>query len=191
MQPARRLLTYEDLLQLPEGERGEIVRGSLMVAPAPLPRHGRIQRAIGARIGTPFDDDDGSGGPGGWWIIPEVEIRFDAHEIFRADLAGWLRPRLPDPWDQRPIDVVPDWVCEILSPSNAAHDRVTKKQAYASAGVPFYWIVDPQEHTLEAFALRDGRWVDVGAFDRTATARIQPFDAIELSVGRVFPPNGG
>ena len=188
MESARRLLTYEDLFDLPDGTRAEIVHGSLVVQPSSLPRHGRVQGTVWRAVGGPFDGDDGRGGPGGWWIIPEVDVRFERHTIFRPDLAGWRRERLPSPWDIRPIDVVPDWVCEILSPSNGAHDRVTKKREYARAGVPFYWIIDPQARTLEAFALREGTWYDVGLHDDTGVGRIPPFEAIELEVGLLFPP---
>lgn len=188
MEPARRLSTYEDLLALPEGAKAELIQGAIVSMPAPLPRHARAQRALGSLVGGPYDDDEGRGGPGGWWILLEVDVRFAAHDVLRPDVAGWRRERLPDPWDQRPIDTRPDWVCEILSPTNAAHDRVTKRHVYAAHGVPFYWIVDPDARTLEALALRDGTWVDAGTFDETATARIPPFGEIELEVGRLFPP---
>ena len=106
----------------------------------------------------------------------------------RPDLAGWWRDRLPDPWDTRPIDTRPDWVCEIRSPSNAAVDRVRKSRLYAEHGVPFYWIVDPAERTLEARRLVEGSWLEVGTFDATSVARTAPFETIELDVGRLFPP---
>jgi len=111
-----------------------------------------------------------------------------ARRIVRPDLAGWWRDRLPDPWDTRPIDTRPDWVCEIRSPSNAAVDRVRKSRLYAEHGVPFYWIVDPAERTLEARRLVEGSWLEVGTFDATSVARTAPFETIELDVGRLFPP---
>jgi Uma2 family endonuclease len=158
-----------------------------MTLPAPLPRHSRAQRAIGSFVGGPFDDNDGFGGPGGWWIFLEVDVALDKHEIVRPDLAGFRRERLPKP-DVRPIHVVPDWICEILSPSNEAHDRVTKKRLYARSGVRFYWLVNPEACTLEALELIEGRYVDAGSFDSTATARVPPFEAVELPIGRLFLP---
>lgn len=83
---------------------------------------------------------------------------------------------------------MPDWICEILSPSNASHDRVKKRRLYAQAGVTFYWLVDPDGRTLEALTLRDDGWLEIGAFDDTAVVRIAPFEAIELDVGRLFLP---
>ena len=188
MEAARRLLTYEDLLAAPEDAKAEIVEGVLETLPSPLPRHSRVQGSLRSLIGRAFDDDDGRGGPGGWWIFLEVDVRLAVNDIVRPDLVGFRRERLPDPWDQRPIDVRPDWVCEVLSPSNVAHDRVTKRRLYARHGVPFYWIVDPDAGTLEALRLTDGVWVDAGTFDASSIARVPPFEAVELEVGRLFPP---
>ncbi len=187
MTTSGRLATYEDLLASPEGTRVELVAGTIVTAPAPLPRHSNPQGSLRRFVGGPFHDDDGFGGPGGWWIFVEVDVRFGVHDVLRPDLAGWRRERLATP-DVRPIDVVPDWVCEILSPSTAARDRVYKRRLYAQCGVASYWVVDPAARTLEAYTLRDGSWVDAGAFDDTAVARIAPFEAVELPVGRLFLP---
>ena len=88
---------------------------------------------------------------------------------------------------------MPDWVCEIVSPSKPAHDRVRKRRVYAAHGVPFYWIVDPAERTLEALRLdaAASEWREVGAYDDESVARIAPFEAVELDVGRLFPPGQG
>jgi Uma2 family endonuclease len=188
MDAAKKLATYDDLLELPEGHRAEIIAGIVVSPPSPLPKHGRAQRVLGRLIGGPFDDDDGRGGPGGWWILPEVDVRFTPHDIVKPDLAGWRRERLASPWDMRPIDVVPDWICEILSPSNIADDRVRKRQLYAEHDVAFYWLLDPQARTLEALRLESKIWVEVGSYDDASIARVAPFDAIEIEVGRFFPP---
>jgi len=185
---ATKLATYEDLLRLPDDVRGEVLSGRVVTAPAPMPKHSKAQRALGSFIGRPFDDDDGHGGPGGWWIFVEVDIALGAHDIVRPDLAGWRRERLVDPAEQRPITVVPDWVCEILSPSTAARDKVQKRALYGEAGVLHYWIVDVDARTLEAFTLESGRWVLTGSYDDASTAAIPPFDAVALDVGRLFLP---
>ncbi len=186
VQSARKLATYQDLLELPGDARAEIIRGEIVGLPAPRPRHSKSQGALRRFLGGPYDDDDGFGGPGGWWIFVEVDVRLGG-DVVRPDLSGWRRDRLPDP-DVRPIDVVPDWTCEILSESNAAHDRVTKRRLYAEHGVAYFWLVDPDARTLEALVLEHGRWVDGGSFDEHAAARIAPFPEVELNVGRLFLP---
>lgn len=185
---APNLATYRDLLILAEEVRAEILAGELITAPAPLPRHSNAQRALGRFVGGPFHDDDGRGGPGGWWIFVEVDVELTEHDIVRPDLAGWRRARLPNPGALRPIRTVPDWVCEVTSPSSASRDRVTKRQLYAAHGVPFYWIVDPEARTLEALQLEHGRWAELGAWDDTAIAAIPPFEATSVEVGRLFLP---
>ncbi len=189
MDPARRLATYSDLLALPEDVRAEIVAGEVVVQPSPLPRHNWIVRTLGRVVGGPFDNDHGGGGPGGWWIIPDVDVELSAHDVVRPDLAGWRRERLPDPWDKRPIDVVPDFVCETLSPSNARHDRLTKADLYARSKVGFYWLIDPVEATLEAYEL-DAAWLRLGGWTRGDVARVRPFELIEIDIARLFPPVG-
>ena len=186
--PASKLATYNDLRDLPEETRAEILAGHVVASPAPLPRHSKAQGAVRRFLGGPFDDDDGRGGPGGWWIFVEVDVALDQHDIVRPDLAGWRRERLLRPGATRPIEVVPDWVCEVVSPSTAARDRVTKRNLYARSGVAHYWLIDPEARVFEALALHDGSWFELGVYDDAATARIPPFDAVELEIGRLFLP---
>lgn len=185
---AEKLATYADLLRLPEGVRAEVLGGRMHTSPAPLPKHRKAQGAIRRFVGGPYDDDDGFGGPGGWWIFVEVDVQLTPHDVVRPDLSGWRRARLRDPGDKRPIEVAPDWVCEILSPTTARHDRVTKRDLYARHRVGHYWIVDVDARTLEVFELQQGKWVLAGNFDDTATARVAPFEEVELAVARLFLP---
>jgi Uma2 family endonuclease len=188
MDPARRLATYEDLRTLSEEVRAEVLDGAIISLEPPSGVHSFAQGDLYYRIRGPFQGD--GGGPGGWWILLEADIRFDAHNIVRPDVAGWRRSRASAPWEQRPIEIIPDWIAEVLSESNAAHDRVRKRRLYAAHGVAFYWILDPRSRTLEALMLDPStkRWTETGVYGDTDIARIPPFDAIELDVGRLFPP---
>jgi Uma2 family endonuclease len=188
MDTAQRRATYEDLLLLPEGVRAEVIGGEVIFLPNPLPVHQFIASALSGFLAVPLQHRPGARERGEWWIIPDCDVRLEPHEIVQPDVAGWRRTRLPDPWHTRPIDVVPDWACEILSPSNARHDLVTKRGLYARFGVRHYWLIDPATRTLTALELRGELWVELGAWDDMATARIAPFDAIELEVGALFPP---
>jgi hypothetical protein len=68
---------------------------------------------------------------------------------------------------------------------------VTKRNLYAAHAIGHYWTVDAEERTLEAFALSEEKWVLLGAYDETATARIESFAEVELAVGRLFLPRPG
>jgi Uma2 family endonuclease len=117
-----------------------------------------------------------------------VDVELSEHDVVRPDVAGWRRERLPNPGTLRPIRTVPDWVSEVTSPTSGSRDRVTKRQLYATHGVPYYWIVDPEARTLEALELKDGRWTELGAWDDRALAAVRPFEQMSLEVGRLFLP---
>ena len=115
-------------------------------------------------------------------------MELEAHEIVVPDLVGWRRERMPELPPERPIRTRPDWVCEVVSPSNRWRDRGRKADLYVRVRIPHYWIVDPEERTLEAFEAHDGAWVRLGAWTDGDTPRIAPFDAIALDVGGLFTP---
>src|SRR5438552_16333800 len=85
---------------------------------------------------------DANVGGTGWWIGLEPEVRFD-ERLFDPDLAGWRVERVPQLPEENPIMIIPDWCCEVLSPSTAADDVKIKLPGYIAAGVPQVWIVDP------------------------------------------------
>jgi Uma2 family endonuclease len=102
---------------------------------------------------------EGRGGSGGWWLVIEPDVELEPHEIVVPDLAGWRTARMAGPPTERPIRTRPDWVCEVASPSNRRRDFVHKADLYLRVGIPHYWIVDPDERTLQAFEARAGAWV--------------------------------
>ncbi len=66
-----------------------------------------------------------------------------------------------------------------------------KRRIYSEYGVRYFWLVDPDSRTLEALVLEAGRWVDAGSFDETASARISPFESVEIDMSRLFLPKSG
>ncbi len=172
--PARTETLYAAIEALPEGVTGEIIRGQLHTQPRPSGPHALASSNLGMDLGYRYSR--GRGGPGGWWIIDEPELHFIRDtEILVPDLAGWRRERMPElPQDQR-FEVVPDWVCEVLSPATASKDREIKMPVYAGYGVAHAWLVDPREETLEAFALREGAWEPAGTYAGEDPVDAPPF----------------
>jgi len=122
---------------------------------------------------------------GGYWTNRKSTLIRDT-EVLVPDLTGWRRERMPRlPRDHR-FEVVPDWVCEILSPSTARTDRVVKMPIYARYGVSCLWLVDPLVRTLEVFALRDGRWTVIGLFQEQDLVTVEPFAEIALELGGLW-----
>jgi Uma2 family endonuclease len=185
MDPARRVPTLADLEALPPGIKGEIIEGVLYTMTRPRGTHQRTALAIGGDIRGPFDK--GSGGPGGWWILPEPGIELPNTPEIAPDVAGWRRERLTSVPDDLPITLVPDWVCEILSPSTRRHDLLIKKPYYAKIGVPHHWLVDLAARTVSAYRLESGRWVELGVYGDEREAHIEPFEATGLDVASWWP----
>ena len=184
--PAKvQLATLADLLAITEGERRhEVVDGVLVEKEAASGRHGGAQVRLARRLG-PYDRRPGGRLPGGWWFATEVEIAFDDTNVFRPDVAGWRRERLPELPGEVPIRIRPDWTCEILS-KNKHNDLIKKKRVYHRHRVTHYWIVDPAEETLAVYRWHDDGYVEVLIADRTERVRAEPFDAIDLPVGVLF-----
>jgi Uma2 family endonuclease len=107
-------------------------------------------------------------------------------ELFRPDIAGWRRELYPERPAGRPVTAVPNWICEILSPSNENVDRVDKLQSYFQAGVGHYWLANPVERVLEVYRRTDLAYALVLSAKSGQTIRAEPFDAIELRVDELF-----
>ncbi|MFO7561572.1 MAG: Uma2 family endonuclease [Enhygromyxa sp.] len=184
---ARHAATGADLLAIPEPERfHEVVDGELVRKAAPSGPHGLAQSRVASQVRGPYSRRPGGRSPGGWWIVVEVEVELEAHQVYRPDVTGWRRERLPELSDQIPSTTRPDWVCEVLSESNASNDLVKKLRGYHRAGVPHYWIVSPRDQTLTVY-----RWTAEGfllalAADRHERVQAEPFAEMELFVGSLF-----
>lgn len=183
MMVAVKRATYQDIIDLPPHQVGQIIDGELFVQPRPAMPHSDAGSNLGGILVPPFRH--GSGGPGGWIIAFEPELHF-GEDVLVPDLAGWRRERLPESPSAPYITLAPDWVCEILSPSTGKFDRMKKLPLYARQGVRHAWIVDPLERTLEVMRLEDGRWSILGSYTDDAVVRVEPFEVIELSLALVF-----
>jgi Uma2 family endonuclease len=179
----KRAAIYRDLEALPEHLVGEIIDGDLYASPRPAIPHAIAAARLDRSLGGPFDS--GLGGPGGWWILVEPELHF-GNDVVVPDLAGWRRTRLPDMPRDAFLTVAPDWACEIVSPSTERLDRGKKLALYARERASHVWIVNPLAETIEAYRLEQERWLLVETFVGDATARIEPFDAIELELWRIW-----
>ena len=181
--PFDRPATYDDLVKLPDHMVAEIVDGELHASPRPAARHAVAYGRLGAALLPPFDQ--GQGGPGGWCILLEPELHLGTN-VLVPDLAGWRRRRMPSVPDVAHFTLVPDWVCEILSPSTSAFDRAQKLGIYARDGVEWAWLIDPLARTLEVLKLENGRWTILAIHVGSEVVRAEPFEAIELELAALW-----
>ena len=181
----KRRASYADLLKVPDRFVAEIIHGKLYTTPRPAPRHAQAETGLGTLLQGPFQF--GLSGPGGWWILIEPELHLlGGNEVLVPDLAGWRTERMPSLPESAFFETVPDWICEVISPSTAALDRSEKLPLYAEAGVGHAWLVDPLLQTLEVLRLEAASWRLVTTFHGERQVRAEPFGAIELDLALVF-----
>ncbi|HEV2854752.1 MAG TPA: Uma2 family endonuclease [Thermoanaerobaculia bacterium] len=151
--PAQGEWTYKDYLRLPEdGNRYEVIWGSLYVSATPFPEH---QYSVGKliRFFDVFVSDSGLG-----TVLPaplDILLPKGIASPIQPDLAVFRKGNEPAP-DQA-FEGVPDLVVEVLSPRTRRRDKKLKFIAYEEAGVPEYWLVDPDARTVEVYMWEKGK----------------------------------
>ena len=185
---ARKIATYDDLLALGEDVHAEFVGGEVVVHASPGIDHGFASVAVSSDVAYPFHR--GRGGPGGWWIVNEVDVLLPAGDVVRPDIVGWRQATVPTLPRERPARPLPDWVCEILSPSNADYDEGEKLALYHAAGVPWVWHVDPERRIVRVYAHDPRGYLVHTTLRAGAEVAIPPFEAVVMCVDAWFPPRG-
>jgi Uma2 family endonuclease len=176
--------TYQDIIDAPPHMVAEIANGRLHLHPRPAARHARASFSMAGQLHGPFQG--GPGAPGGWHFAIEPELHLGT-DVLVPDLAGWRRERMPGYPDTAFIDLAPDWICEILSPSTRRFDLTEKRDLYRANAVAHLWLVDPDARTLEAFTLRAGAWTLTAAFQDGDDVRAAPFEALAFPLGALWP----
>lgn len=135
--------TIEDIYNLPEGERAELIEGRIYDMAPPSRTHQEILMELSYQIKEYIKS---KGGPCRVYPAPFAVF-------INADNKTYLEPDIsvicdPDKLTDRGCNGAPDWIIEITSPGNAGHDYLRKLNLYEAAGVREYWIVDPQEEKI-------------------------------------------
>ena len=182
--PVKPPATYEDLVALPSHLIGEIVDGELIAGPRPAMPHAFASSLLGADLIGTFGRSGGDR-PGGWAFLDEPELHL-VGQVMVPDIAGWRRERMPQVPAVAFLELAPDWVCEVHSPSTIALDRTRNTHHYARAGVGHLWFLDPGPQTLEVFRLEGGGWRLVASVAGNEKIRAEPFEALELDLTGVW-----
>jgi Uma2 family endonuclease len=171
-------LSRDDLTDMPDdGHRYEIVDGALLVTPSPGYQHQAavtelvvlLHGAVGQEhvvLAAPFD-----------FVV-------SANTVLQPDLL------VADRADVGPRGLehgTPLLVVEVLSPSTRLSDLGTKRLAYQAAGVPTYWVVDPDEPSLTAFRLDAGLYIEQGTVSGDAVYHSEVPFLVDVIPARLVP----
>ena len=148
----RKRWTYAEFARLPTSGRTryEVIDDKLVVTPSPGTRHQRIVTRLAFTLyGFAEAHDLGE------VFVSPLDVLFAEGDYLEPDVL-FVRGDRADVVTDRGIEGPPDLVVEVLSPSTAARDRGIKLERYRLYGVPEYWIVDPDERTVEVWRLGEG-----------------------------------
>ncbi len=153
---SNRKLTYKDYLELPEepGFRFEVLAGMLVKDPSPSVLHQRVGQQLSVLLRVHFWEID----PEGEVFVAPLDTTFGDFTVVQPDIL-YVSGEQKKILKEVRIDGAPALAVEIISPSSAQKDKIRKLRIYQEAGVRHYWIVDPEERTLQCFSLREGAYV--------------------------------
>lgn len=143
LQPQLQIITLEQYETLPEDARAEVFDGQIYYMASPSQEHQIISMELSTLLNTYLKSKKGT--------CRVFHAPFDV-KLNDAPLTI-VQPDLMIVCDKNKLDEkrcngAPDFIIEIVSPSNPSDDYIRKPFYYKNAGVREYWIVDPRRKTV-------------------------------------------
>lgn len=144
---------FESYTRIPwdPGYRLEVLDGELVKDPSPNVNHQRIVLTLSEMLRKYFRVADADGE----LFIAPLDVKLDQYTVVQPDLfylSGDQKMLIKESY----INGTPHLIVEVLSPFNRSKDRLQKLQLYQKAQAQHYWIVDPEDKTIECYHLIDG-----------------------------------
>lgn len=173
--------TADDYWGLPEGVRAELIDGELWYLASPSRAHQRIVFALARGLADFIESHHGT---------CEVYPAPFAVNLF-ADESTFVEPDVSVICDQnklsdRGCEGAPDFVAEVVSPSNPGMDYVSKLNLYQEAGVREYWICDPQQRRVLVYVFDSEFVMQAYTFNAPVPSAVFPgfvFDFAQATAG--------
>ncbi len=159
--PRQGTYTLDDYYALPDERRVELIDGVIYDMSCPLRVHQAILGQLFLQLAPCVEEH------------PECELFFAPADVrLDNDNRTMVQPDLyivcwKEETDKRRLNGAPDFVIEILSPSNRAHDMIRKLNKYHNAGVREYWIVDPEKLRVMVYDFTEDIYVKLYTFEDT------------------------
>lgn len=156
----QRIYTVEDIYNLPEGQRAELIDGQLYMMAPPSRRH---QEIAGELFGIIRDYVKRKGGSCKPYFSPfAVFLNEDNRNYIEPDISVICdKNKLTD----RGCSGAPDWIIEIVSPGSQRTDYMIKLFKYRTAGVREYWIVDHKKNRVLVYNFQNDTMGDYSLND--------------------------
>lgn len=170
--PSQGSWSEQDYLALDLGQLVEYSEGFIEVLPMPTLSHQRIVRYLFALLSAFLE----AGGLGGEVLFAPLPIKVGKRQYREPDIVYLSAESLQALTGEYPSGG--DLVIEVVSSgkSDRERDLVDKRYDYALAGIPEYWIVDPQEEVIVVLRLEGNEYAEHGRFHAgdAATSALLP-----------------
>lgn len=174
-----KIYTEDDYYNLPEDIRAELIDGQIYYQAAPSRAHQEVLSFLHVEIANYIRAKSGS-----CKIYPApfaVKLQKDKKNIVEPDISVICdRNKLTD----QGCMGAPDWIIEIISPSNSSHDYIRKLNLYADAGVREYWIVNPQKKTIFVYHLEETKF-EATAYTFQDKIKVNIFDDLWIDFSQL------
>ena len=179
--------TYADYLLWEGPERYELIDGEGVMLSAPTTVHQLISAELMRQLTNYLE------GKKCLAVAAPFDVRLFEREGDRPeDVQTVVQPDISiicdrDKLDERGCKGAPDLTLEILSPSNVCHDLLVKLNLYQRAGVREYWVVSPEDKTVNVFLL-DGDGLKLSyVYGPKDIAKVNVLDGCFIELSKVFP----
>ena len=172
--------TYKDYLLIDDDKRYEILRGGLIMVPAPFTIHQRLL----IRLSVIFSNFIKEKKLGEMLVAP-TDVVLAEDTVVQPDILFINKERL-DIIKEAAIMDSPDLIVEIVSPSSASYDTVEKRDIYEEYGVKEYWLVFPQEKVIEVLTLENNIYREFCKGRKTGVVRSKIIVGLEVDLKEVF-----
>ena len=173
--PQEKYYTVEDFYNLPDDIHAELINGQIFYMAAPS----SIHQIISSELHFAINNYIKSGGGHCRALAAPFSVQLHEGEdtVLEPDISVICNP---DKITPRGCVGAPDWIIEIVSPSNPGHDYITKLGIYNDAGVREYWIIDTRTESIHVYNLESGD-LKVYSFHDTIKVRIYADFYIDFS----------
>ena len=179
--------TFADCLTWPENERSELIDGEAVMMSLPSTVHQKISgelfrqlanflegkkcEVFSAPFGVRLFEKDGDSPENvDTMVEPDISVICDRDKLDRHGCKG-----------------APDLIVEILSPSTQRRDRLIKLELYQRAGVREYWLVSPEEQTVQVLLFTNGLLLPRELYKKGDVAKVNVLEGCFLELEKVFP----
>ncbi len=172
--------TYSDYENTPEGGKYQLICGEIIEKTSPSSYHQEICFRLLLKLGN-FVSIKKNGK-----IFPApMDVTFSPNDTVQPDLLFIEKSRYSIIQEKRIVGA-PDLVVEVISPSTAYIDLKYKKDLYENSGVKEYWIVDPQDHSIEIYYKELDDFIRIQKSSKEGKVISRVLDGLEINIKDVF-----